>query len=148
VRRRECRADEKRMEGQVSLSTLLLMFGALGAALFAAFFLWYYRQSGGQRALETSRDDYRSLAESRGAKVDELKGELVEVRAELKTRTAERDAAVRDGNDCAQENLRLWARLGKLERAFNGLERRFQLPETNFEDPGALHMTDSPDRKH
>ncbi len=134
------------MDGTVSLNFIIGLLGFFGLAAATGAFIWYYRQTGGQKAQALALADYKSLAESRQAKVEERDAEIATLREALKTRTVERDTAVSDRNDCAQENLRLWARLGALERAFNSLERRFELPETDFNDPARLHRTDSPER--
>ena len=132
------------MDGNVSLSTVGLLLGALGFVALTAAFLWYYRQSGGQKAQAQALEDYKSLAESRKAKNEELESEKAQLAVQLKEAERERDGWKRESNECAQQNLRLLARMEKLEKAFNALERRFHLPETNFDDP--THRTD--EREH
>jgi chromosome segregation ATPase len=130
------------MDGKVSLSALAMLLGAAGFLALAAAFIWYYRQTGGQKALETALANYKSLAESRKAKMDESESEIAELKAELKERTAERDEAVDDRNKCAQENLRLLARQRRLERVVNELQRRCGMEVTDFEDPTGIHLTE------
>jgi Flp pilus assembly protein TadB len=132
------------MDGNVSLSTAALLLGAFGAVALTVAFLWYYRKTGGAQALEKALANYKSLAESEKAKREAAEREVEDLKAELEARTEERDKALADGNECAKETLRLLARIRRMESVVNHLERRCGVPETDFDDPAAIHRTDGP----
>jgi Flp pilus assembly protein TadB len=123
------------MNGQISLATLSLIIGAVGVIALAVAFLYYYSRTGGQKAQAQALEDYKALAESRKAKNEELESEKADLAARLKDSEHERAKAIKASNDCAQETLRLLARIRRMETAVNDMQRALGRPLTNFDEP-------------
>jgi septal ring factor EnvC (AmiA/AmiB activator) len=128
------------MQNGVTPQTLLSLLAALGGLVAAVAFVYFWVRKGASAASDEALKNYRALSESRAEKIKELQSEVLSQAEEIKTKDAELRRAERDRNEMGQQNLRLYARMQKYERAINELRRLAGKPEIDFDDP-QIHDT-------
>lgn len=120
------------------------VFLILGGIVFALAFTAYVVKKGADKAGDRALEKWKSLAEANEAESRQLKSENEKMAAQNTELKREVDSCEEFRKEVAQTFLRYEARERQYQKCINRLERRLNIQETPFDDPGSqLHQTQS-----
>lgn len=115
-------------------SMVLLGFGTLGGLSLGVGATWFWFRKGFKEAGIVALTEVSNLANTRKEQIEQLekdKARLMKEKGEVTEKLNTTESLL---NDCARQNLRLHARIGKMEQCINNLERELGWTPTPFDD--------------